>query len=71
MSRKEKQIGVNIVEDPEEKALKLVQIGGHTVGTIEEKNGKSVCVIGDKTFHENSEEDAVAEVIREYNLHQR
>ncbi|USS91274.1 DUF2969 family protein [Fructilactobacillus carniphilus] len=69
MSRKEKQIELEVVETPQHQ--NLVQIKGQTVGKIVANADKFDCYVGDQVFHEKNEADALQQVIREYNLHQR
>ncbi|USS87701.1 DUF2969 domain-containing protein [Fructilactobacillus hinvesii] len=69
MSRKEKQIELEVVATPEHE--NLVQIKGQTVGKIVANQDKFDCYVGDQVFHEKNETDALQQIIREYNLHQR
>ncbi|USS86835.1 DUF2969 domain-containing protein [Fructilactobacillus cliffordii] len=69
MSRKEKQIELEVVETPQHE--NLVQIKGQTVGKIVANADKFDCYVGNQIFHEKNEADALQQIIREYNLHQR
>lgn len=71
MSRRQKEIEIKVINDPSDKNIRLVQINERTVGTISENDGKFEVVVGENTFHEKSEEAALHQVVREFNLHQR
>lgn len=71
MSRKQKEIEIKVVNDPSNNKIRLVQINDQTVGSIAESDGKFEVVVGENTFYEKSEEEALHQVVREFNLHQR
>lgn len=71
MARRKKEIEITVIDNPEDSNVRLVQINGHTIGTITQSDNRFDCVVGDSTFHEKSEEEALHQVVREYNLHQR
>ncbi|WP_395318827.1 DUF2969 domain-containing protein [Fructilactobacillus frigidiflavus] len=71
MSRRQKEIEIKVINDPSDENIRLVQINEQTVGTISEDDGKFEVVVGENTFHEKSEEEALHQVVREFNLHQR
>ncbi|POH13966.1 hypothetical protein BGL41_02580 [Fructilactobacillus sanfranciscensis] len=71
MSRKQKEIEIKVINDSGDENVRLVQINNQTVGTISENDGKFDVIVGENTFHEKNEEEALHQVIREFNLHQR
>ncbi|WP_429971122.1 DUF2969 family protein [Fructilactobacillus sp. Tb1] len=71
MSRRQKEIEIKVVNDPNNENVRLVQVNNKTVGTITENEDKFDVVVGENTFHEKTEEEALHQVVREFNLHQR
>ncbi|WP_413627426.1 DUF2969 family protein [Fructilactobacillus vespulae] len=71
MSRRNKEFEIKVVDDPKNKGIQLVQINNNTVGTISNNEDKFEVVVGDNKFYEKNETDALHQVIREFNLHQK
>ncbi len=50
MARRKKEIEITVIDNPEDSNVRLVQINGHTIGTITQSDNRFDCVVGDSIF---------------------